>query len=118
MPNVSRQAVIKDTFKLDAIPKEAIRIGLAGVIPYLVTSTATVVCAFEMNAAVHTGSGFLMDASTAEALLHVLEPIQIGYGAVVRSTQRTNFQEYRLTSIDSIVPRNNPLGTGVGRLRW
>lgn len=45
-----------------------------------------------MNAAVHTGSGFLMDASTAEALLHVLEPIQIGYGAVVRPIGYTSLE--------------------------
>lgn len=46
-------------------------------------STSTVVCAFEMNEAAHSGTGFLMRGETAEALLHLLEPMQVGYGAVV-----------------------------------
>lgn len=94
MSNVSRshrprgspilQKVIKDTFALNEVPKEAYNIGLAGVLPYLATSTATVVCAFELNGASHNGGvGFLMSEKTAELCLHVLEPLQVGYGAVV-----------------------------------
>ena len=67
------------------MPKEAYRIGLAGVIPYLATSTATVVCSFELASAHEsgTGTGFLLDAHTAEYALHILEPLQVGYGAAV-----------------------------------
>lgn len=57
---------------------------MAGVIPYMVTSLSTVVCAWEINHAAETGAGFLMNERSAEALLHIIEPIQVGYGAVVR----------------------------------
>lgn len=36
-----------------------------------------------MNAAATTGSGIFLSLPTAEALLHILEPLQVGYGAVV-----------------------------------
>lgn len=66
------------------MPKQAYNIGLAGVLPYLATSTATVACAFELNHAAHNGGvGYLLNERTAELMLHVLEPLQVGYGAVV-----------------------------------
>ena len=65
------------------VPRSALYIGLAGVIPYLATSLSTVYLAFDINQAQHTGIGFLFDPKTAEALLHILEPIQLGYGATV-----------------------------------
>lgn len=78
------QKVIKDTFAFDQVPIQAYRIGLAGVLPYLATASATVVCAFELNtASTHGGFGFLMSEHTAELCLQVLEPLQVGYGAVV-----------------------------------
>ena len=57
--------------------------GLAGVVPYAVTSASTVFCAYEIKRAASTGSGLIMSDQTAELLLHVIEPLQIGYGAVV-----------------------------------
>jgi len=60
-------------------------LGLAGVMPYLATSLSTVYCAWEINHASATGAGFLMSERSAELLLHILEPLQIGYGAVVRN---------------------------------
>lgn len=78
------QKVIKDTFALQTVPKEALNIGLAGVLPYLATSAATVYCALEMNHSATHGTGWLLNEVTAEGLLHLLEPIQVGYGAVVR----------------------------------
>ena len=60
-------------------------IGLAGVLPYLATSLSTVYLAWDINQAHATGQGFLVSGPTAEALLHVIEPVQIGYGAVVSS---------------------------------
>ncbi|KAI4745548.1 hypothetical protein E4T44_15105, partial [Aureobasidium sp. EXF-8845] len=77
--------VIKDTFKLDEVPREAYNLGMAGVLPYLATSMSTVYCAWEITHAHNTGSGFLMSQHTAEAALHVLEPLQVGYGAVIIS---------------------------------
>lgn len=56
--------------------------GLAGTIPYLGTSLATVLCAYEINHSV-AGQGAILSEHTATHLLHLLEPIQIGYGASV-----------------------------------
>lgn len=57
-------------------------IGLAGVLPYLATSLSTVYCAWELNHSV-AGYGYILSAENASTLLHFLEPLQIGYGAVV-----------------------------------
>jgi hypothetical protein len=65
------------------VPREAYYVGLAGVLPYMATSLSTVYCAWEINHAHDTGSGLLMNERTAELALHVIEPLQIGYGAVV-----------------------------------
>jgi hypothetical protein len=48
---------------------------------------ATVGCAYEINHA-NAGYGYVLDAHTAETLLHILEPLQIGYGAVVSFFRR------------------------------
>jgi len=79
----SVQKTIRETFALNEVPREALYIGLAGVVPYMVTSLSTVYLAFDINHASEVGSGYLFSSQTAELLLHVIEPIQIGYGAVV-----------------------------------
>jgi Protein of unknown function (DUF3429) len=66
------------------VPREALVVGMAGVVPYLATSLTTVFLAWDMNYQAHHGIGFIFDAKTAETLLHIIEPLQIGYGAVVR----------------------------------
>ncbi|KAI9673229.1 MAG: hypothetical protein M1817_003092 [Caeruleum heppii] len=76
---------IKETFALREVPREAFNIGMAGVLPYLVTSMSTVYLAWDINYAHANGVGFLVSGQTAEALLHILEPLQIGYGAVIIS---------------------------------
>ncbi|KAF2153833.1 hypothetical protein K461DRAFT_327129 [Myriangium duriaei CBS 260.36] len=76
---------IKDTFSLEEVPRGALYVGMAGVLPYLATSLSTVYCAWEINHAHATGTGLLMSERTAELLLHVIEPIQIGWGAVIIS---------------------------------
>jgi len=76
---------IKETFSLQDVPREAYYVGMAGVLPYLATSMSTVYCAWEINHAAATGSGLLMSGKTAELALHVIEPLQIGYGAVIIS---------------------------------
>ena len=68
---------------MDSVPKEAYWIGMAGVVPYMATSLSTVYAAWEINQAATTGSGFLLNEKSAELMLHILEPIQIGYGAAV-----------------------------------
>ncbi|KAF2103647.1 hypothetical protein NA57DRAFT_9508, partial [Rhizodiscina lignyota] len=81
----SDMKTIQETFDLSQVPKEAYILGLAGVLPYFATSAGTVYCAWEINHAASVGSGFLMSGGMAEALLHILEPLQIGYGAVILS---------------------------------
>ncbi|KAK3079177.1 hypothetical protein LTS18_005549 [Coniosporium uncinatum] len=76
---------IAETFSLQDVPRQAYVLGLAGVMPYLATSLSTVYCAWEINHAAATGSGLLMSERSAELLLHILEPLQIGYGAVIIS---------------------------------
>lgn len=56
---------------------------MAGVVPYLVTSMETVYLSYEINRAAVAGDGLLFSGQTAELMLHMLEPIQVGYGAVV-----------------------------------
>ncbi|GAQ08288.1 hypothetical protein ALT_5609 [Aspergillus lentulus] len=77
--------VIKDTFSLEGTPKEALYLGMAGVIPYLATSLETVYLSYEINRATATGDGLIFSGQTAELMLHMLEPIQVGYGAVILS---------------------------------
>lgn len=77
------QNVIKDTFSLSAVPKEALYIGLAGVVPYLGTSLSTAYLAWEINNQATLGSGYVLSGDTASLLLHIIEPVQVGYGAVV-----------------------------------
>merc|ERR1712187_22793 len=77
--------VIKDTFSLEGVPKEAMYLGMAGVIPYLATSLQTVYLSYEINRATTTGDGLLLSGDTAQLLLHLLEPVQVGHGTVILS---------------------------------
>jgi len=76
---------IKDTFSLKDVPREALYVGLAGVVPYLATSLTTVYLSFDIQYAATHGQGFILSGETAEALLHIIEPIQLGYGASIIS---------------------------------
>jgi len=76
---------IKETFSLKEVPREALYVGLAGVVPYLATSLTTVYLAWDIQHAAYHGEGFLLSGDTAEKLLHVVEPIQLGYGATIIS---------------------------------
>jgi hypothetical protein len=77
------QKVIKETFSLSNVPKEALYLGMAGVIPYVATSLQTVFLSYEINRAAALGDGLIFSGESAELMLHMLEPIQVGYGAVV-----------------------------------
>ncbi|KAJ5086559.1 hypothetical protein NUU61_007866 [Penicillium alfredii] len=81
----SEAKVIKDTFSLAEVPKEALYIGMAGVVPYLATSLETVYLSYEINRAASLGDGLIFSGQSAELMLHMLEPIQVGYGAVILS---------------------------------
>ncbi|KAI9852283.1 MAG: hypothetical protein M1838_001171 [Thelocarpon superellum] len=76
---------IRETFALRDVPREALYIGLAGVLPYLATSLSTLYLAWDINISHATGMGFLVSGATAESLLNILEPLQVGYGAVIIS---------------------------------
>jgi len=90
----SDMATIKETFSLEAVPKESLYIGAAGVIPYAATSASTVYLAWDINHAHANGSGVLFSPETAHQLLEWITPIQIGYGAVVsdHATDRRRVQ--------------------------
>lgn len=75
---------IKDTFSLSEVPRDALLIGAAGVIPYAATSLSTVYLAFDINHSHSHGIGYLFSPETAHQLLALVTPVQIGYGAVVR----------------------------------
>ncbi|KAF2036718.1 hypothetical protein EK21DRAFT_83656 [Setomelanomma holmii] len=77
-------ATVRETFNLSEVPREAYYMGLAGTIPYLATSITTVYCAWEINHSV-AGYGYLLNEKNATQLLHLLEPLQIGYGASILS---------------------------------
>ena len=77
------QRTIKNVFALDEVPREAFLLGLAGLLPYAATSLTTVYLAWDINHADLTGNGFLLSGATAQQLLDYIEPLQIGYGAVV-----------------------------------
>ncbi|KAK0869053.1 hypothetical protein LTS02_003253 [Friedmanniomyces endolithicus] len=102
---------IRDTFSLEDVPRQAYYVGMAGVLPYLATSLSTVYCAYEINSAHEHGSGLFIDEKTAELALHVIEPIQVGYGAVHSTADR------ECGTIDHLLPRRHPLGPRMGRLR-
>lgn len=74
---------VKDTFQLTEVPKEPLYFGIAGVLPYAVTSLSTVFLAYDINHTHSTGKELLFAPETAHHLLDMMIPIQIGYGAVV-----------------------------------
>ncbi|KAI1471789.1 uncharacterized protein F4812DRAFT_415469 [Daldinia caldariorum] len=80
---------VKDTFDLSEVPKEPLFLGLAGTLPYFATSLSTVYLAWNLNTEWPTTSNFLnsilISHDTARHLLAVIEPIQLGYGAVIIS---------------------------------
>lgn len=112
------QKTIKETFALNEVPREAFFVGLAGVIPYLATSASTVYLAWDINHASMDGHGFLLSGETAELLLHILEPLQIGYGAVVSiCNPDLGNRSGDLSCIDYLIPGCYPLGPRVGQIR-
>ena len=76
---------------LHDVPREALWVGLAGVLPYLGTSLSTVYLAYDLNHSKVHGFGVLLDADQAVLGLQIMEPLQIGYGAVVRIRALLNF---------------------------
>lgn len=88
------QKTIVDTFSMQDVPTKALYMGLAGVIPYLATSLSTVVLSFDIQYAAHHGQGLLFSGNTSEQLLHIIEPLQLGYGASVCSNSQLSLDIY------------------------
>ncbi|KAJ9657841.1 hypothetical protein H2198_004037 [Neophaeococcomyces mojaviensis] len=76
---------IVETFSLKDVPTKAMYMGLAGVVPYLATSLSTVVLSFDIQYAATHGQGLLFSGNVSEQLLHIIEPLQLGYGASIIS---------------------------------
>lgn len=74
---------VKDTFGLKDVPREPMYLGLAGVLPYAATSMSTFFLAYDIKHAAATGNQLLISPETAQYILDMMLPIQIGYGAVV-----------------------------------
>ncbi|KAJ4265353.1 hypothetical protein NW762_004641 [Fusarium torreyae] len=81
--------IVKETFTFRDVPRESSMLGLAGTLPYLGTSLSTVFLAWDLNKPIPTGNAFydaiMIDHETARYFLSVLEPVQLGYGAVIIS---------------------------------
>ncbi|KAI5802637.1 hypothetical protein FPQ18DRAFT_407864, partial [Pyronema domesticum] len=81
----SDMRTIRETFALDKVPKEVFWFGMGGLVPYVVTSFTTIYLAWDINYAAAHGAGYLVSRETADHLLHILEPTQIGLGAIILS---------------------------------
>jgi len=68
---------------LNEVPKEVFWFGMGGLTPYVVTSASTLYLAWDINYAAETGVGFLVSRETADYFLQILEPTQIGLGAII-----------------------------------
>lgn len=71
------------------MPRESKVLGLAGTIPYFATSLSTVYLGWDLKQELPSGNAFydaiIIDHGTAQYLLSIIEPVQLGYGAVIIS---------------------------------
>ncbi|OLN81359.1 hypothetical protein CCHL11_08575 [Colletotrichum chlorophyti] len=81
--------IVRDTFNLSEVPREPYLLGLAGTLPYLATSLSTVYLSWDLNLEWPSTSNFVnhiyMNHESAQYWLNLLEPIQLGYGAIIIS---------------------------------
>ncbi|KAF9878315.1 hypothetical protein CkaCkLH20_04353 [Colletotrichum karsti] len=81
--------IVKDTFDLSEVPREPLALGIAGTLPYLATSLSTMYLSWDLNLEWPSTSTFLnniyMNQELAQYWLNLLEPIQLGYGAIIIS---------------------------------
>ncbi|CAN8104087.1 unnamed protein product [Discula destructiva] len=80
---------MQEALALSSVPPLSYQLGLSGTIPYLATSLATVYLSWDSNAEWPSQSQFLnhimISHEQAIHYLHLLEPIQVGYGAIIIS---------------------------------
>lgn len=82
------QNTVKETLALKNVPQYPFALGIAGTLPYLATSVSTVYLSWDINMETTQSSiinSLLINKETATHFLHLLEPIQVGYGAVIIS---------------------------------
>ncbi|KAL2752448.1 hypothetical protein ACRALDRAFT_2044259 [Sodiomyces alcalophilus JCM 7366] len=81
--------VVKDTLQMSDVPTAPYALGLAGTLPYLATSMGTVYLSWSLNTNWPSGhailDSILMNHKDAQQWLALLEPIQLGYGALLIS---------------------------------
>lgn len=77
--------VVKDTFAMKEVPRDLSMMGLLGLTPYVFTSASTLFLAWDVNYGKIHGAPYLFTQETAQYLSDVLQPIQVGYGAVILS---------------------------------
>ncbi|KAF8453096.1 hypothetical protein BGX38DRAFT_1065559, partial [Terfezia claveryi] len=82
---ISELRTVRDTFRLQDVPKEVFYIGMAGLVPYVATTVSTLYLVWELKYSSLHGLGYMVHKETTESLLNVLEPLQVGYGAVILS---------------------------------
>lgn len=86
---------------------------MAGVVPYMATSLSTVYAAWEINQAATTGSGLFLNEKSAELMLHIIEPIQIAYGAAVSAGSFSGPEMHGMLTYhaDHLFHQRHPLGS-------
>ena len=70
------------------MPREAYALGLSGTVPYFITSVSTVYLGWILRREPSTSpitNSFMISQETAQQWLQMLEPVQLGYGAVIIS---------------------------------
>lgn len=69
---------------------------MGGLAPYVVTSFTTLYLAWDLNYAnANNGVAYLVSKETADHLLHILEPTQIGLGAIILRQAANASQNYK-----------------------
>ncbi|RPA77179.1 hypothetical protein BJ508DRAFT_242187 [Ascobolus immersus RN42] len=77
---------VKDTFSMKDVPQDLTFMGLAGLAPYVATSGTSLFLAWDLaHAAEYGTTPYLLSQQSAQNLLAIVEPIQLGYGAVLLS---------------------------------
>lgn len=93
------------------MPPAYYRLGLAGTVPYVFTSLSTVYLAWNLNTPWPTDNqllnSFMVSNQTAAELLKHLEPIQLGYGAVIISFLGAIHWGLELAEKTPLKPRTN-----------
>lgn len=77
--------MVRETFAMKHVPKDLITMGVLGLVPYVATSATTLFLAWDIGYSRTHGQPYFMTVESAQQILTALEPIQIGYGAVILS---------------------------------